>query len=60
MEETLYERVRDTVHDSICRKRTRRFEAGELNRLIDETINNWTPLELLSAISLELEEMLNG
>lgn len=57
---TLAERVRARIEFMIRKRDGKMLEAPrsdyEVDQEIEETINGWSTLELLDAISLELEE----
>lgn len=61
---TLTERVRARVEFMIRKRDGKMLDAPrsdyEVDQEIEETINQWSTLELLDAISLELEEKENG
>lgn len=61
---TLEERVRARIEFSVRKRDGKMLEQPrsdhEVQQEIDETINGWTMMELLSAISLELDEKEKG
>lgn len=61
---TLTERVRARIEFMIRKRDGKMLDAPrtdyEVDQEIEETINGWSTLELLDAISLELEEKENG
>lgn len=55
-ERTLLDRVRNRVGYPLWKHRDEDTTNDEIEQRIDQTINNWTMLELLDAISFEIED----
>lgn len=55
-ERTLLDRVRARVSYPLWKHRDEDTTNDEIEQRIDQTINNWTMLELLDAISFEIED----
>lgn len=53
---TLLDRVRNRVGYPLWKHRDEDTTNDEIEQRIDQTINNWTMLELLDAISFEIED----
>ncbi len=60
MPESLYERVLNRVRFPLWKHRDEDVTNDDIDRQARQIVDAWSPLELLSAISLELEEMQGG